>query len=75
MPYKIVTIRNTKPKKYKVINTETHEVKAKRTTLTKARNQVKLLNGIEHGMIPRGQKRSVGGVRTFPSLASIGRHV
>jgi hypothetical protein len=73
MPYRINLIRNTNPKKYQVINTETHEVKAKRTTLTKARNQMRLLEGIEHGtLIPRsnGRKRSVSGVRTYPSLMS-----
>jgi hypothetical protein len=53
MPYRINLIRNTKPKKYQVINTETKEVKAKRTTLTKARAQMRLLEGLESGMILR----------------------
>jgi hypothetical protein len=73
MPYRINLIRNTNPKKYQVINTETHEVKAKRTTLTKARAQMRLLEGLEHGTLtPRSnsRKRSVSGVRTYPSLMS-----
>lgn len=56
MPYRINLIRNTKPKKYRVVNTETGEIKAKRTTLTKARAQMRLLEGLEYGMIPRRRK-------------------
>ena len=55
MPYKITPIRNTDPKRYKVVNTDTREVKAKRTTLKKAKNQVRLLNGIERGMTVKGR--------------------
>ncbi len=52
MPYKIVPIKGTKS--YRVINTETREVKAKRTTFKKAQAQVRLLEGLEHGtLIPR----------------------
>jgi hypothetical protein len=56
MPYRINLIRNTKPKKYQVVSTETHEVKAKRTTLKKARSQMRLLEGLENGMILRRRK-------------------
>ena len=49
MPYKIIRIKNTNS--YRVINTETREVKAKRTTLRKAEAQVRLLEGLEHGML------------------------
>jgi len=49
MPYKITKVRNST--KYRVVNTETGEVKAKRTTLKKAKAQVALLEGLEHGTI------------------------
>ncbi len=49
MPYKKVPIRGTKF--YKVINTETKEVKAKRTTKKRADAQVRLLEGLEHGTL------------------------
>ncbi len=52
MPYKIIPIRGTRY--YKVVNTETREVKAKRTTLKKAKSQVRLLEGLEHGtLVPK----------------------
>jgi hypothetical protein len=50
MPYKI-----TKTKKgYRV--TSPHGTRAKGTTLGKAKKQVNLLRGIEHGMIVRRHK-------------------
>lgn len=45
MPYKMVKLRNKNL--YKVINTRTGEVHAKRTTRKKAEAQVRLLNSIE----------------------------
>ena len=52
MPHKIIPIRGTRY--YKVVNTDTREVKAKRTTLKKARSQVRLLEGLDHGtLVPR----------------------
>ena len=45
VPYKIIRIKNTNS--YRVINTETHEVKAKRTTRKRAEAQVRLLEGLE----------------------------
>lgn len=55
MPYKIIKLPGVN--RYKVINTETREVKAKRTTLAKAKKQVKLLEGIEHRTLkPRKAK-------------------
>lgn len=57
MPYKIVPIPSTaksRSRKYRVVNAETGEVKAKRTTFKKAQSQVRLLEGLEHGtLIPR----------------------
>ncbi len=54
MPYKIRPIRGTKF--YRVVNTETGEVKAKRTTKKRAAAQVRLLEGLEHGtLVPRGR--------------------
>ncbi len=56
MPYKIVPIKGTRF--YKVMNTETREVKAKRTSKVKAERQVRLLEGLEHGtLIPGMPKR------------------
>ena len=55
MPYKIIPIKGSRM--YRVINTETREVKAKWTTLTKARSQVRLLEGLERGTLKlRGRK-------------------
>lgn len=54
MPYAIRKLPRSN--KVKVVNTRTGAVKARRTTLKKAKNQIKLLEGIEHGtLIPRGR--------------------
>jgi len=45
MPYQIKKLRNSTD--VKVINTETKDVKAKRTTKTKAKKQINLLQHIE----------------------------
>jgi len=45
MPYKIIPIKGSRM--YRVINTETREVKAKWTTLKKAKAQVRILEGLE----------------------------
>ena len=52
MPYGII---HNPDKSYSVINTETRKIHAKHTTKAKAQAQVRLLQGIEHGMIPRGK--------------------
>ena len=44
MPYKIVKLKSGK---VKVVNKQTGQVKAKGTTLTKAKKQIKLLNYLE----------------------------
>lgn len=46
MPYKM-----TKADGYRV--TSPHGIKAKHTTKAKAQSQMKLLRGVEHGMVPR----------------------
>jgi hypothetical protein len=55
MPYKIFPLRGTRF--YKVINTDTGAVKAKRTTRRRALAQVRLLEGLEHGtLVVRGRR-------------------
>ena len=49
MPYKL-----RKTDGYKV--TSPHGTKAKKTTLRKAKAQIRLLQGIEHGWKPTGKK-------------------
>lgn len=49
MPYEIIKLRDSK---YKVKNAKTGDVLAKGTTKEKAKNQVRLLNAIEHGYKP-----------------------
>lgn len=50
MPYKIRKLPNKDL--YRVYNTDTKEVKAKETTLAKAKSMVRLLNAINHGWKP-----------------------
>jgi hypothetical protein len=50
MPYKIRKLPNKDL--YRVYNTETKEVKARGTTLEKARAMVRLLNAVDHGWKP-----------------------
>ena len=52
MPY---AIQANPDKSYRVVNTETRKVHSKHTTKEKAQAQLRLLLGIEHGMIPRGR--------------------
>jgi len=47
MPYVMKPLANNK---FKVINSNTNEIKAKSTTKTKAQNQIKLLNMIHNKM-------------------------
>ena len=56
MPYEIEPIGEGK---YRVINAESGTVHAQHTTLGKAKKQVRLLYGLEHGMKPGvyGSKR------------------
>lgn len=51
MPYKIRKLPNKEV--YRVYNTETGEIKAKGTTMEKARSMIRLLNAIHHGFIPK----------------------
>lgn len=46
MPYAIEKVKGG----YRVRNTETNEIHAKRTTMDKAKAQVRLLNMVEHGV-------------------------
>ena len=48
MPAKIVKLRNKN--RYKVVDNKGH-IHAKNTTKAKAESQVRLLNGISHGMV------------------------
>ncbi len=41
---------------YRVMNTKTKEVRAKCTTLAKAKKQVRLLHAVDHGWRPTGMK-------------------
>lgn len=41
---------------YEVVNRETGKVHARHTSLRKARLQVRLLHGVEHGWKPTGRK-------------------
>lgn len=50
MPYKIRKLPNKDL--YRVYNTKTKEIKAKGTTLEKARKMIRLLNAVEHGFVP-----------------------
>ena len=54
MPYAIRKVANKNC--YKVINTQTKTVSAKCTTLAKAKKQMRLLYGLEHGMKLRKRK-------------------
>jgi len=49
MPYSLRQVNG-----YKV--TSPHGTKAKKTTLKKAKKQIRLLRGIEHGWKPTGKK-------------------
>lgn len=49
MPYQVRKIRNKEC--YEVINTLTKKIHSKCTTRSKAESQIRLLRGIEHGMI------------------------
>jgi len=51
MPYEII---KASPKCYEVINIQTGRVHSRCTTLEKAKKQVHLLYGIDHGFIPTG---------------------
>ena len=50
MPY---AIRANPDKSYSVVNTETRKEHAHHTTKAKAQAQIRLLHGIEHGMVVR----------------------
>jgi len=51
--YKIRKIRNKNL--YSVKNSKTNQIHSYATTKTKAMNQIRLLNAIDHGFIPRQQ--------------------
>ena len=50
MPY---IIRKMMDHHFQVVNADSREVKAKHTTKANAEKQVRLLNAIEHGFVPR----------------------
>lgn len=49
MPYSVIPSDGH----FKVINTQSGKVHAKHTTKAKAEAQIRLLRGVEHGMVPR----------------------
>lgn len=51
MPYRVEPVGGGR---YRVVNAETGAVKARRTTRARARRQVNLLRGREHGFVPTG---------------------
>ena len=54
MPYSIVKITSGKNKgKFKVVNKQTGEVHAKATSKANAEAQIRLLQGVKHGMVRR----------------------
>lgn len=53
MPYKI----RQRGGRYEVVNSATGRVHARHTTKRKAEAQVRLLRGIEHGLVPRRRRR------------------
>jgi len=63
MPYKI--LRN-KDGSYRVVNKDSGRVHAAHATKENAKAQVRLLGGVEHGMVPRRTKRQ-GQMRRRPS--------
>lgn len=54
MPYKIVSIGHGK---VKVVNAQTGKVHAKSTTRSEAEKQIRLMQGVEHGMKLRKKKK------------------
>lgn len=52
MPYGIIDAGKGM---YSVVNTASGKVHAYRTTLENAMAQLRLLRGVEHGMVPRGR--------------------
>lgn len=52
MPYRLRKVGT----RYEVVNTRTGRVHAKHTTKAKAEAQLRLLRGIEHGMVPRRRR-------------------
>ena len=50
MPYKIRKLPNKEL--YRVYNKNTKEIKARGTTLVKAKAMIRILNAINHGWIP-----------------------
>ena len=55
MPYRISKINNKNC--WNVINVDTGKVHSKCTTLENAKKQVRLLNAIDHGFIPKKKSR------------------
>lgn len=53
MPYAVQKLTDDH---YRVINTDSRKIHSKHTTKKKADAQVRLLQALEHGMIPRSQK-------------------
>lgn len=54
MPYKIRKLPNKDL--YRVYNTNTKEIKAKGTTLDKAKKMIRLLNAIDHSFVTNKKK-------------------
>lgn len=54
MPYEILSVGHGK---YSVENKQTKHLFSKGTTLAKARSQMRLLYGVEHGMKPKSKSK------------------
>jgi hypothetical protein len=50
MPY---SLKKISARRYSVVNKKTGAIHAKRTTLKKAQSQIRLLNAIDHGYVPK----------------------
>jgi len=57
MPYEKVSVGHGK---YNVVNKDTGEVHARGTTSGKADAQMRLLRGVEHGMVPKTTRQAAG---------------
>lgn len=57
MPYKVRRVERQGKMCYEVVNKETGRIHARCTSRRNADRQRRLLEGVEHGMTPRGRTR------------------
>ena len=57
MPYEKVSLGGGK---FKVVNKESGNVHSKSTSSANADKQIRLLHGVEHGMVPRTTRKTMG---------------